>query len=150
MAGNPVARGKRDIDPNNVGHLFPTAPKPRDWQARAIADRLEHNLGLSIDRCYDVLSWPPEQCNHHMLAYQKEVAIAHIKAGFRYMLDRANSDDRERILDQMRKELAAHPGEGRPTSAARTHARPDAASELEAGHAVDTDQPQSAERKQHQ
>ena len=105
MAGRPQRRAQ--LMPAEA--QFPVVAKPADWQARAIADRLEHNLGLSIDRCYDVLSWPPEQCNHHMLSYQKEVAIAHIKAGFRYMLDRANSDDRERILDNMRKELASVP-----------------------------------------
>lgn len=119
MAANPVKRARSSGD-RIATAPFPIATKPDDWQLLSIARRIEHNLGLSVDRAHDYLSWPPDKCDAHQLAAQKEVVRAHLYAGFRFIFDRAKDEERARALEDIARQM-------QPGIEARADARADAA-----------------------
>jgi len=47
------------------------ADKPAGWQRWSDAGKIPHLLGLSLDRMYDYLSWPPDNLDPHRLAAQQ-------------------------------------------------------------------------------
>ena len=139
MAGNPNKRASR------LAELMKGAaiePLPQDWYALNIKKRLEANLGLSIDRCHQILNLPLEGATPGQLSAIKEVALAHINAGFRFMLNQRRDEERDHVLEKMRLELEA------------TDSRAPAVSEPEAPHSdglgADTAASRSTESQQHQ
>src|SRR5262245_44231299 len=67
MPGSPLKRQRKTgaVDPA-TGELvaFPFLPrvtgadKPPGWNRWSAAEKIEHLLGMSLDRCYEILSWP--------------------------------------------------------------------------------------------
>jgi hypothetical protein len=49
------------------------ANKPSGWKRWSPAEKVEHLLGLSIDRMRDYLAWPPDDLDPHRLAAQTQV-----------------------------------------------------------------------------
>jgi hypothetical protein len=49
------------------------ANKPPDWNRWSAAEKVQHLLGLSLDRMHDYLSWPAGDLDPHRLAAQTQV-----------------------------------------------------------------------------
>jgi hypothetical protein len=120
MAGCPIRRARKTgaVDPvASEVIVIPRLPsvtgasKPPGWNRWSPAEKVEHLLGLSLDRIQDYLSWPPDELDPHRLAVQAQVirivAMVAAKAGtrpvdhetaerFRRLMERAAADDRER------------------------------------------------------
>ena len=47
--------------------------KPPGWNRWSPAEKVEHLLGLSLDRMHDYLSWPADDLDPHRLAAQTQV-----------------------------------------------------------------------------
>ena len=104
MAGMPQRRARR------LGNLLENAVMPTlpdNWHAKSIAERLEANLGLSIDRCHQILNLPLETATPGQMSAIKEVALAHLNAGFRFMFTRAKDDARSQALEELALKLQA-------------------------------------------
>jgi hypothetical protein len=50
------------------------ADKPPGWDRWSEAEKVQHLLGLSLDRMHDYLSWPPDGLDAHRLAAQAQAA----------------------------------------------------------------------------
>jgi hypothetical protein len=87
------------------------ASKPPGWNRRSPAEKVEHLLGLSLDRMAEYLSWPADGLDPYRLAAQTQVirvvAMVAAKVGtrqfdheaaerFRRLMERAAADERER------------------------------------------------------
>jgi hypothetical protein len=75
--------------------------KPPGWNRWSPAERVEHLLGLSLDRMHDYLSWPADGLDPYRLAAQTQVirvvAVVAAKVGVEAHRER----ERERILSEM-------------------------------------------------
>jgi hypothetical protein len=68
MAGSPVRRLRKTgaVDPGGNVVTIPRLPsvagsnKPPGWDRWSPAEKVEHLLGLSLDRMHDYLSWPAD------------------------------------------------------------------------------------------
>jgi hypothetical protein len=96
MAGMPIRRARKTgaVDPA-TGEVvaFPFLPpvtgasKPTGWDRWSPAEKVEHLLGLRLDRVREYLSWPADGLDPYRLAAQAEVirivAMVAAKAGGR-------------------------------------------------------------------
>jgi hypothetical protein len=48
------------------------ADKPPGWNGWLAAEKVEHLLGMSLDRVHDYLGWPPHELDPHRLAAQSQ------------------------------------------------------------------------------
>jgi hypothetical protein len=111
MASSPMRKlrktGAIDQDGNVV--TIPRLPsvtgvnKPPDWNRWSAAEKVQHLLGLSLDRMHDYLSWPADGLDPYRLAAQAQVsrvvAVVAAKVG-----DEARREhDRERALSALIK-----------------------------------------------
>ena len=75
--------------------------KPPGWNRWSPAERVEHLLGLSLDRMHDYLSWPADGLDPYRLAAQTQVirvvAIVAAKVGVEARRER----ERDRILSDL-------------------------------------------------
>ena len=75
--------------------------KPPGWNRWSPAERVEHLLGLSLDRMHDYLSWPADGLDPYRLAAQTQVirvvAVVAAKVGVEAHRER----ERQRILSEM-------------------------------------------------
>ena len=139
MAGFPNRRAARLAELMRGTELVPL---PDDWHARSVKQRLEANLGLSIDRCHQILNLPLETATPGQLSAIKEVALAHINAGFRFMFNQQRDAERDRVLEEMAREL-------RPDDS-REHAASGSEAARDDGLGADTAASHSIKRQQHQ
>ena len=64
MAGSPLKRARKLGIRAEDGSIiaFPRMPRaselPPGWRNLSPAEKIEHLLGMSLDRCYEILSWP--------------------------------------------------------------------------------------------
>src|SRR5262249_56392406 len=64
MAGSPLKRQRKHGVRREDGSViaFPYMPRvadlPPGWRHWSPAEKIEHLLGMSLDRCYEILSWP--------------------------------------------------------------------------------------------
>jgi hypothetical protein len=106
MAGSPLKRqrklGIRAEDGSIIA--FPRMPRaselPPGWRHWSPAEKIEHLLGMSLDRCYEILSWPmtdldPFRLSVWMQVWRVVFAIG-IKAYVDGSLDRAAGRERNR------------------------------------------------------
>jgi hypothetical protein len=77
------------------------ASKPPGWKRWSPAEKVEHLLGLSLDRMHEYLSWPAEGLDPCRLAAQTQVirvlAMVAAKAGIR----QADSEEAKRFRQAM-------------------------------------------------
>ena len=108
MASLPMRKlrktGAVDRDGNVVIIRRPSVAgshKPPGWNRWSPAEKVEHLLGLSLDRMHDYLSWPADDLDPHRLAAQTQVirvvAMVAAKAGG----EAARERERHRILSEM-------------------------------------------------
>jgi len=66
MAGSPLKReGKAGVRADDGSAIaFPYTPRvadlPRGWRHWSPAQKIEHLLGMSLDRAHEILSWQPD------------------------------------------------------------------------------------------
>ena len=120
MASSPMRKlrktGAVDADGNVV--TIPRLPsvagahKPPGWNRWSAAEKVEHLLGMSLDRMHDYLSWPADGLDPYRLAAQAQVirvvAMVAAKVGVEARRDR----ERERVLAEMARDL--RPADSRP------------------------------------
>jgi hypothetical protein len=119
MASSPLKRqrklGVRAEDGSVIA--FPRMPRvadlPPGWRHLSPAEKIEHLLGMSLDRCYEILSWPmtdldPFRLSVWMQVWRVVFAIG-IKAYLDGSLDRAAGRERNRatILEELKRKLRA-------------------------------------------
>jgi hypothetical protein len=120
MAGCPMRRARkanvRDASGEVVVFPFLTkisgADKPRGWNRWSAAEKVEHLLGISLDRMHDYLSWPADGLDPHRLAAQAQVirviAVVAAKVGVEARRER----DRDRVLEKLSLGLRARLRDG--------------------------------------
>ena len=97
MAGSPLKRarkqGVRLADGSVIA--FPYMPRvadlPPGWRHFTTAQKIEHLIGL--DRCYEILSWPPSELDPLCRSMQMQVMRTLWRIGIKTVLD--GSLDRE-------------------------------------------------------
>ena len=119
MAGSPLKRqrklGVRAEDGSVIA--FPYMPRvselPPGWQHCSPAEKIEHLLGMSLDRCYEVLSWPMTDLDPFRLSVWVQVWRVVFAIGIKAYLDgslsRAAERERNRaaVLDELKRKLGA-------------------------------------------
>jgi hypothetical protein len=115
MAGCPIRRARktaaRDAEGSGGGVAFLYLPRvvgadrPPGWDRWLPAARVEHLLGMSLDRIHDYLGWSPHELDPHRLAAQSQamrvVVMIAAKVGIeaqRQGLDQARLDELRRRL----------------------------------------------------
>lgn len=123
MPGSPIksARKVGAVDPT-TGEVvaFPFLPpvtgasKPPGWNRWPPAQKIEHLLGMGLDRCYETLSWSPAELDPLRQSVQAQVIRVILTIGTKALLDgrlgREAAHDRNRaaVLDEIDRELRAH------------------------------------------
>jgi hypothetical protein len=91
------------------------ADLPPGWPRFSTADKIEHLLGMSLDRAYEILSWPITEPDPLRRSLQVQVirVVMRIagKALLNGSLDRevARERERDRILDRLVSGLRTPP-----------------------------------------
>jgi hypothetical protein len=92
------------------------ADKPAGWRRWSAAEKVEHLLGMSLDRVHDYLAWPPDEIDPHRLAAQREVVrvvvLLSAKMGIEAHRERARTaalDELARRFDSARQPDATAP-----------------------------------------
>jgi hypothetical protein len=81
MASSPMRKLRKTGAVDQDGNLvtIPRLPsvaganKPPGWNRWSAAEKVEHLLGLSLDRMRDYLSWPADDLDPYRLAAQTQV-----------------------------------------------------------------------------
>jgi hypothetical protein len=113
MAGSPLKRQRKlgvHADDGSV-IAFPRMPRvadlPRGWGHWSPAQKIEHLLGMSLDRAHEILSWHVGDLDSHRLNVLTQVLRVILMIGARALLDgrlgreAARERDRERILAEL-------------------------------------------------
>jgi hypothetical protein len=83
------------------------ADKPPSWNRWSEAEKVEHLLGLSLDRMHEYLSWPADGLDAYRLAAQTQIirvlAGVAAKAGIRQADSEEMKRFRQAMLDDMRQ-----------------------------------------------
>jgi hypothetical protein len=123
MAGCPIRRARKTgaLDPA-TGEVvaFPFLPrvtrvdKPPGWNRWPPAQKVEHLLSMSLDRCYETLSWSPVAgLDPHRQSVQVQVIRVILMIGTKALLDgklgreAARERNRAAILDEIDHQLRA-------------------------------------------
>ena len=114
MAGSPIKRiRKAGITDPVTGELvpFPYMPRvaelPPGWRWFSTAEKVEHLLGMSLDRAAEILTWPLAELDPLQLSLRMQVWRVVFMFGVRAMLDGtlALEADRERGRDRPLEKL---------------------------------------------
>ena len=88
------------------------ADKPPGWTRWSKAEKVEHLLGMALDRIHDCLAWPPDQLDMRRLAAQAQVirvtTMVAAKAGVEAHREREQSAALEALARALRR-TAPHP-----------------------------------------
>jgi len=113
MANSPMRKLRKTgaVDPDGNVVTIPRLPpvagadKPAGWERWSDAEKVGHLLGLTLDRMYDYLSWPPDNLDPHRLAAQQQtvriVAMIAARAG----VEARRSREREQALQALVRDL---------------------------------------------
>ena len=93
MAGSPLKRqrklGVRDEDGSVIA--FPYMPRvaelPPGWRHWSPAEKVKHLLGMSIDRAYEIMSWPIAELDPFRLSVRMQVTRVVFMIGVKALLD---------------------------------------------------------------
>jgi hypothetical protein len=117
MAGSPLKRARKQGVRLADGSIiaFPYMPRvadlPPGWRHFSAAQKIDHLIGL--DRCYEILSWPPSELDPLCVSMQLQVMRILwricIKAVLDGSLDREIARERNRaaVLDELRQKFGA-------------------------------------------
>jgi len=117
MAGSPLKRARKQGVRLEDGSIiaFPHMPRvadlPPGWRHFPTAQKIEHLIGL--DRCYEILSWPPSEldplCRSMQMQVMRILWRICIKAVLDGSLDRELARERNRaaVLDELNHKFGA-------------------------------------------
>jgi hypothetical protein len=77
------------------------ANRPPGWNRWSAAEKVEHLLGLSLDRMHEYLSWPADDLDPYRLAAQTQVIRVVAMVAAKVGGEAARQRDRQRILDEL-------------------------------------------------
>jgi hypothetical protein len=83
------------------------ADKPPGWDRWSEAEKVQHLLGLSLDRMHDYLSWPPDSLDPHRLAAQAQAVRVVAMVTARVGIEARRSHEREQALKALVSRLPA-------------------------------------------
>jgi hypothetical protein len=141
MAGSPLKRARKQGVRLEDGSLiaFPYMPRvadlPPGWRHFSAAQKIEHLIGL--DRCYEILSWPPGELDPLCRSVQMQVMRVLWSICIKAMLDgtlgreAARERNRAAVLDGLRQMFTARPQTDRaPPGASAVRGKPAGASRV--------------------
>ena len=119
MAGCPIRRARKAEVRAEDGSIiaFPRLSHPRaglphaSWRVLGPAEKIERLLGMSLDRCYEILSWSPGEIDPHRLNMLVQVWRVVFMIGVKAMLDgtlgreAARERDRERVIANLARDF---------------------------------------------
>jgi hypothetical protein len=118
------ARKRCAVDPVTGERIpFPRLSQPRaglphaEWLRLPPWEKIELQLGMSLDRCYQIISWPRDQLDMAQLAVQAQVLHVLIRMGARVMFDGTLDHERNRrhIVEEFERKLDEAAG-GQPVA----------------------------------
>jgi hypothetical protein len=112
MAGPPLKRARKQGVRLNDGTIiaFPYMPRvadlPRAWRHWSPAEKIEHLLGMTLDRAHEILSWPIAELDPFRLSVRMQV-MRIVLAGAKLLLDGKLGREaaRERVLAEVARNL---------------------------------------------
>ena len=119
MAGSPLKRARKQGVRLEDGSViaFPRMPRVRElppsWRHWSPAEKIEHLLGMSLDRSYEILSWPIAELDpyrlHVWMQVWRIVFMIGVKAHLDGSLSRAAERERNRaaVLEELKRKLGA-------------------------------------------
>ena len=92
------------------------ANKPSDWDQWSAAEKVEHLLGLSLDRMHDYLSWPADDLDPYRLAAQTQVIRVVAMVAAKVGEEARRQRNREAVFGEMERayKRLRQPGETAP------------------------------------
>jgi hypothetical protein len=79
--------------------------KPPGWNRWSEAEKVEHLLGMSLDRMHDYLSWPADGLDPCRLAAQTQAVRVIVMVAAKVGVEAARGRERERVLAEMARDL---------------------------------------------
>jgi hypothetical protein len=77
------------------------AHKSPGWNRWSAAEKVEHLLGMSLDRMHDYLSWPADGLDPYRLAAQAQVIRVVPMVATKVGVEARRERDRERALEKL-------------------------------------------------
>ena len=113
MASSPMRRLRKTaaVDQDGSVVTIPRLPpvagtdKPAGWDRWSDAEKVQHLLGLSLDRMFDYLSWPPDNLDPHRLAAQAQVVRVVAMVAAKVGVEARRSPEREQALQALIRDL---------------------------------------------
>jgi hypothetical protein len=106
------------VDPDGNVVTIPRLPsvtgahKPPGWSRWSPAEKVEHLLGMSLDRMHDDLSWPADGLDPYRLAAQAQVVRVVAMVAAKVGVEARRERDRERVLRALSPGLRARLRDG--------------------------------------
>jgi hypothetical protein len=109
MAGSPLKRQRKAGIRADDGSViaFPYMPRvadlPRGWRHWSPAEKIEHLLGMPLDRAAEILTWPVAELDPLRLSLRMQVWRIVFMIGMKAMLEGkfGRERERERALDRL-------------------------------------------------
>jgi hypothetical protein len=83
------------------------ADKPPGWNRWSAAEKVEHLLGMSLDRMHDYLSWPADGLDPYRLAAQTQVVRVVTMVAAKVGVEVHRKRNRDRVLEALARGLRA-------------------------------------------
>ena len=125
MAGSPLKRARKaGVTDPVTGELipFPYMPRvaelPKGWKHFSLAAKIEHLLGMRLDRVARILAWPVTELDPLRLSLWFQVWHITWKIGMKALLDGSlareveRERNRERILGELERALCRNSSAG--------------------------------------
>src|SRR5215471_11703025 len=80
---------------------FQETPDPPGWNRWSAAEKVEHLLGMSLDRIHDYLAWPADQIDMHRLAAQAQVIRVMVMVASRVGIEAQRERERAANLEKL-------------------------------------------------
>jgi hypothetical protein len=88
------------------------ANKPPGWNRWSAAEKVEHLLGMSLDRMYDYLSWPADGLDPYRLSAQAQVIHVVAMVAAKVGVEARRERNRQRALEAFSPGLRARLRDG--------------------------------------
>jgi hypothetical protein len=115
MAGSPIRRLRRigAVDQDGKVIVIPRLPsvtgadKPPGWNRWSAAEKVEHLLGMALDRVHDYLGWPPHELDPHRLAAQAQAMRVVMVVAAKVGAEAHRERNRQRAVEELERALSA-------------------------------------------
>jgi hypothetical protein len=110
MAGRPLTRQRKALR-NEDGTViaFPSMPRvadlPKGWRTWEPAEKIAHLLGMSLDDCHEILSWPLAGLDPARLSLRAQM-LRVVLLLVKLALDARGGRDHAEVLEQLRQMLS--------------------------------------------